>query len=378
MAEGSGRSAIDMPGRRTTFCCILLISTLGGVAPCAAQTLSQEGYFDHPPLQYLGPDPTANYYLPGAMPPAATNAPLLSPAIHEFAQPSHLYQYPPQLPEHELRQKLSFDPDAVSAPHITPHKDGFFQKLCFTGTYIDRGSLDSYGVDELDLCATFAMPAPSRDWPLLITPAFNVRYLDGPLSPDLPPRLYETYLDFTWVPRVSPRWTGIIGVAPSFYSDFHIDENDAWRLTGKGLARYDWVPDRFQLIFGVLYLNREDVRLLPAGGIIWVPSPDKRYEVLFPRPKLAHRIDYGPGFEDWLYLGGEFGGNSWPVDLGGTTDTITLRDYRILLGLERKLNGGAGFRIEVGYVFSREIEFLSGLPTVEGDDTALVRGGVTY
>jgi hypothetical protein len=132
------------------------------------------------------------------------------------------------------------------------------------------------------------------------------------------------------------------------------------------------------LVFGVLYLNRDDIRLLPAGGVIWNPSPDRRYEFIFPRPKLAHRIDSGPGYEDWLYLGGEIGGNSWAYDRGGVVDTVTLRGYRLLLGLERKKNGGAGYRIEIGYVVAREAEFASGIPDIQADDTALVRGGVTF
>jgi len=213
---------------------------------------------------------------------------------------------------------------------------------------------------------------------MLITPAFNVRYLDGPLSPDLPPRLYESYVDFLWLPRLSQRWTGIIGVAPSYYGDFEVGTADAFRWTGKGLARYDWVPDRVQLVFGLLYLNRDDIRVLPAGGVIWVPSDSRRYELVFPRPKLAHRIDVGPGYEDWLYLGGEFGGNTFAIERLGLADKITLRDYRILLGLERKLNGGAGYRLEIGYVMGRRIEFASGLPDAVAGNSALVRGGVTY
>jgi hypothetical protein len=280
----------------------------------------------------------------------------------------------PALPDAEFQ----LYPPTDGCGGITDHKDGFFQKLSFAATWLDRGSAEGYGITELDLFAMFALPLPTREWPLLITPAFNVRYVDGPLAPDLPPRLYETYLDFMWLPRVSPRWTGILAVAPSLYSDFEVDDNSAWRLTGKGLARYDWVPERLQLLFGVLYLNRQDVRLLPAGGFIWTPSDGRRYELLFPRPKLAHRIDCGPYYEDWLYLGSEFGGNSWAFDRGGTSDIVTLRDFRIYLGLERKFDGGAGYRLEVGYVFSREAEFASGIPDVHAPDTAMLRAGATF
>ncbi|MBP85842.1 MAG: hypothetical protein CMJ64_03855 [Planctomycetaceae bacterium] len=356
--------------------------------PAVAQPIDTQPQFQHLPLQYHGPDPTSGYFLPASTP--------------FESEPSRFAQLPP--PSEVVPELLNYpdttfetippgpgtfvgDPrfggpvigdPAFVTQHISKSKDGFFQKVSFTGTYIDRGSIGSFGLNELDLSATVAVPAPTRKWPLLITPAFNVRYLDGPVEADLPAQLYETYVDFLWVPRITDRWTAIVGVAPSLYTDFDGNDGDAFRVTGKGLVRYDWLPEQVQVIAGVLYLDRDDVRLLPAGGIIWKPTPDKDYEILFPRPKLAHRITVGHGYEDWLYIGGEFGGNTWTVRRAGVAENITLRDFRALLGLERRKNGGAGYRIEVGYVFSREIEFASGLPDALGDDTALVRGGVTF
>lgn len=273
----------------------------------------------------------------------------------------------------------SIDPLELLNGGITEHKEGFFQSFSVTGTWIDRNSKpDDFGITELDIKGTFALPLPTREWPLLITPAFNTRFLDGPTAVNLPPRLYETYVDFTWVPRLSARWTGILGVAPSIYSDLE-QGTDGFRVTGKGLARYDWYPGQLQVIFGVLYLGRQDVKIMPAGGLIWTPNDRQKYELLFPRPKLAHLIRREARFEDWLYLGAEFGGNSYAIQLPpGTPEIVTLRDYRAYVGLERKLNGGAGIRLEVGYAFGRVIEFASGLPELQADDTAMIRGGIIF
>jgi hypothetical protein len=49
-----------------------------------------------------------------------------------------------------------------------------------------------------------------------------------------------------------------------------------------------------------------------------------------------------------------------------------------LLGVERRLNGGAGFRVEVGYVFGRDVEFESGDGNFQPRDTVLIRGGLTF
>jgi hypothetical protein len=144
------------------------------------------------------------------------------------------------------------------------------------------------------------------------------------------------------------------------------------------LVRFDWIPERLQVLFGILYLNRQDVRLLPAGGVIWNPSEDRQYEMVFPRPKLAHRITCQPTFEEWLYLAAEFGGNSFAIDRGGTPDILTLKDYRIYIGVERKMDGGAGCRIEIGYVFSRRGEFASGIPDIDAAATAFLRAGASY
>ena len=269
----------------------------------------------------------------------------------------------------------TLEPLGTTPPGIRPYKEGFFQKLSLTGTWLDRGTgANDFGETEVDLFATFALPAPSRDWPILLTPGFNFRMLDGPATADLPPRLYEAYFDLTWIPRWNARWTSIVGVAPGIYSDFETSDG-AFRLTGKALARYDWTPDQLQLVFGVLYLDRYDITWLPAGGLIWMPDPSRKYEFLFPQPKLAQRIVCADRFEDWLYLGAEIGGNSYVTE---TVGAITLRGYRLYVGLERRLDGGAGFRLELGYVTGREIEFENSQTPIEASDTAMIRGGVTF
>ena len=338
--------------------------------------------FAHPPLRYRGPDPIANQFFPTQA--VAGSSQFLAPPDLPAAEflPPQAFTSPGSIDSFLIPADGYQGPSAgyPGGSMVSDHKDGFFQKVSFTGTWIDRNDkFDDFGLTELDLMATFAAPLPTAEWPLLITPAMKTRILNGPGHVDLPAQLYESYLELLWLPRFHPRWTAILGVAGGVYSDFEVDGKDAWRMTGTGLMRFDWNPGTTQLIFGVLYLNRRDIRLLPAGGIIWTPDANRRYEVLFPRPKLAHRIAFGPDFEDWVYLGGEFGGNSYSVQrVSGNTDVVTLRDFRTYIGLERKLNGGAGYHLEIGYVMGRVIEFQSATPDVEADPTAMLRGGVTF
>lgn len=381
---------------RVLLLAVALYGTLSDVRDSQAQGRGQEQSvldFHNPPLQYRGPDPLAQQFLPASatlggsgslLPPDLPASQYLLP--QGTLPPSALSETPfpggsieTYLPPEGSGEIVLGDP-YNGGPLITDHKDGFFQKVKLTGTWIDRNDkFDDFGLTEVDLFASFAVPLPTREWPLLISPTFKVRSLNGPSHVDLPPTIYETFLDFLWLPRLSARWTAILGVAPGVYSDFEADDDDAFRITGTGLMRYDWTPGRTQLIFGVLYLNRDDVQLLPAGGIIWTPDADRRYEILFPKPKLAHRIAIGSHFEDWIYLGGEFGGNSYLIQrVSGATETITLRDFRTYLGLERKLGGGAGYHLEIGYVMGRTIEFQSMTPDVKADPTAMIRGGVSY
>jgi hypothetical protein len=289
--------------------------------------------------------------------------PLFSPAAANYADD-------PLLPD---------EPWMPPASRLKSHKDGFFQKLSFSGTWLNGDRDDDLGLTELKLFAIFALPLLTHEHPLLVSPNFETRLLHGPLTPDLPGQVYSAYLQLIWVPKLSLRWTGILGFEPGLYSDFQDGDDDALRILGRGLLKYEWVTDRVQLLFGVLYLDRDDVNLLPAGGIIWTPSEDLHLEILFPRPKLARRISWNGHAEQWVYLAGEFGGDTWAIQReAGFADRLTLRDLRVSLGLERKRDGGAGAMCEVGYVFGRTLQYQSATPTLDLPDTIMLRAGVTY
>jgi hypothetical protein len=269
----------------------------------------------------------------------------------------------------------------LEGPHkISDHKNGFFQKLSLSAAWIgNANNPNDLGVTEVETFLTVALPAPIVEWPLLITPGYNMIFLDGPSVTDLPPRLNTAYLDFMWLPTIVHRWTLLLSVAPSVFTDFQSSDPDMFRVTGKALVLYDWFPGRLKAIGGLLYLGRDDVTILPAGGVIWTPSDWTRFELLFPKPKLAVRFNVGLGYEDWFYGTAEFGGNTWSIErLSGLPDKVTYLDYRAVFGIERKLDGGAGYRLEGGYVFGREITFASGLGDFNPQDSFILRGGITY
>ncbi len=274
---------------------------------------------------------------------------------------------------------------APSDPEIPPPgtRPGVFQKATIESTWLAPGQrAQDVGITDVEVKAVFGFPCPTRQSPLVVTPGWAVHLFDGPKESDLPPRVYDSYLQFRWLARPWPRLGVDLAVTPGWYSDLEQGSGDALRITGHGAGLYTCCPT-LKLAFGVAYLDRRDVPLLPIGGIIWTPAEEIAFELVAPRPRIARRLDFltsaEAGIEHWLYLAGEFGGGTWAIQrANGTSDVLTARDYRLLMGLERKAPGRLNSVLEVGYVFGRRLEYEQPTPDLRPGDTLLLRAGLTY
>jgi len=259
-------------------------------------------------------------------------------------------------------------------------KPGALQQLIFTATELPALGGDGLGLTVLDTSLSLGLPAPTVDSPLILTPGFGATLVDAPAGTDLPAALYENYLQARWMRKVGKRLGVDLAVAPGWYSDFHNDSPQALRITGHGFAAWE-ASDTLRVVGGLIYLDRYDVDYLPAGGLLWTPSDDTRFEILFPRPRLAWRLAERPRAAHWAYLAAEFGGNQWAMQsAAGRDEVVVIRDYRLLAGWERRpADLGISWRLETGFVFGRTVEYYdSGTPPFEPADTFLVRGGVWY
>ncbi len=262
-------------------------------------------------------------------------------------------------------------------------RNGVFQKVLFDATWLAPGSGDGMGSTDLQLQGIFAVPCPKRESPLVMTPGFAVHYLEGPKNVDLPPQLHEGYTQFRWLSQVTPQLGLDLAVTPGYYSDFNQDSSDAFRLTAHGAAAWTW-SETLKIAAGAAYLDMPSAsNVIPIGGLIWTPSKDLQFDILFPHPKLARRVYWsghqGDDIQDWIYVAGEFANDSWAIRRSdGSNDQVMLRDYRLILGIERKAIGGLSSRVEVGYVFGRRIRYVSETPDFYPSDTVLLRGGLTY
>jgi hypothetical protein len=224
------------------------------------------------------------------------------------------------------------------------------------------------------------LPCPTRDCPLLIEPGSDFWVVDAPHGFDLPATLHDDYLEFHWLGKLSETWGADLMVTPGWHSDYHNPNgSQAFRLESHAVMVYTWSP-QLKIALGAAYWGRLNANVVPAGGVIWTPNADTRFELIAPKPRIAFRIDCDPCYERWAYIAGEFGGGQWAIQqAGGVENILNYSDYRVMLGIEHKsldlsLNGFA----EIGYVFGRQLEYQHFLPDQILPSTMMARVGVSY
>jgi len=262
-------------------------------------------------------------------------------------------------------------------------KPGPLQQAIFTVSELPRLGSTGLGLTTLDTSLTIGMPAPTVNSPLLVTPGFGTSFVDqaaGSMDPGLPAQLSEAWVQARWLSKLGDRLGVDLAVAPGWYSDFVNDTAEALRITGHGFGAWE-AHENLRLVAGVIYLDRRDVNILPAGGLLWTPSDDQRHELIFPRPRLAWRVAESGRAAQWVYLAGEFGGNQWAVRReSGADDVVVYQDYRLLAGWERRPAGpGMTWRLETGWVTGRLVRYyLTDSADYRPSDTFLVRAGAWY
>jgi hypothetical protein len=272
-----------------------------------------------------------------------------------------------------LRESLT-PPDA---------RDGFFQKAKFTTMWMPQLEADSLGWTDLRTEVVTALPFFTRENPIIITPSYELHFLDRPAGFDLPPRLHDAVIDFHVFRVFGNHWIADAAVTPGLYADdYSFDSDDALRLNGRAVGVYAPSLD-LKYVLGVTYVNGGWAKIVPVVGVVYEPADDVKYELVFPRPRVAWRLPNSPvpgRDEYWAYVLGEFGNAVWAFQQNdGTADVFASRDWRVLLGVERKIVGGVSSRVEVGYVFNRDIKIASvSGEDISMDDTFLLRAGVSY
>jgi hypothetical protein len=259
----------------------------------------------------------------------------------------------------------------------------FIHDVRFRHTYLAGGSDgNDLGINDSEVSVSFTFPNfLTTGQPLFITPAFALHLWDGPKDGihNLPGSAYSAYLDFQYATDPNLQIGAELGFRVGVYTDFDTLTTDSIRYQGLGLGVVRLTPTLTAKL-GVMYIDRNDIKLLPAGGLLWQPNPQLRVDLFFPQPRISQYISTVGTYEVWWYVTGEYGGGAWTVKPLPTdsANRIDINDIRASFGIEwsspRGLNGFA----EVGYVFKRDLLYVEMNSELSLSDTWMVRAGFSF
>ena len=287
----------------------------------------------------------------------------------------------------DAQQSLNVSNESCSSEFVTTLAEqpiSRFRKQAVQNISVSGGWLGATNGNDLsssffETSIGLGVPLGSFDSILGVTPSFRADFIDAAPSIDVPSELFETGVNFFYRRPINDRLSAMAIVRPSVRSDFTTSK-EAFRIFGLGLLTWECRPDVLSLSFGAVYLDRADLPLLPAVGLTWTPKPTTKLDLRFPESKLAWRLAKdGSESETWSYVTAGLGGNTWAVTRAdGQTDELSLRDIRLMFGIDHVTNGGGGWFAEFGYAFKRRIEYESTQTEIDLSDGVLLQAGWRY
>jgi hypothetical protein len=110
---------------------------------------------------------------------------------------------------------------------------------------------------------------------------------------------------------------------------------------------------------GATYIDRNKIKILPAGGLLWQPTPQVKFDFFFPQPKLSAYLTTVGRVELWGYVAAEYGGGAWTIERAdGSSDDIDINDIRVSSGIEWTGPRGLTGFFESGFVFRRQVVYV--------------------
>jgi hypothetical protein len=269
------------------------------------------------------------------------------------------------------------DPDQFPTPAATaaPPPWRLITDTKFDFTSVTGRNTGDIGIMDIELASTLNFDLPLA--PLKITPYFAVHLWNiGDANPFL--YLYDLNIEFAWRPRLA-EWLFVdFAVTPGLYTDFKNVTAQSFQMRGRALGIVAF-SEQLQVVAGAMYVNRNQVKVLPAGGIIWNQSDATRWFLVFPQPKVSHCFGTFGGTQIWGYVAGEFGGGRWEIEIvRGVNDSFDYTDLRVLLGLESVNAAGLRGHLEFGYVFNRKVNLSNAGADFTLPSTLMARAGFRY
>ena len=107
-----------------------------------------------------------------------------------------------------------------------------------------------------------------------IMTGFGFHVFSGPVQSDMPPRVYDFSIGYQIRQRIGPLAFDLASAVQAS-SDFDGNARKGIQYPGHGVGFLTVRPE-LDLVFGVDYLDRADIKLLPVAGLIWKPNPEMR------------------------------------------------------------------------------------------------------
>ena len=201
----------------------------------------------------------------------------------------------------------------------------------------------------------------------------------------LPAELYETSLGMSWMRKLNDRWMLRLWGGAANASDGANSTSDSWQFRGGILAINRRSPE-FTWVFGALALGRNDVPVVPAIGLTWQPTPYRKVELILPKPRIAHLLSDDGARQQWVYIGGGFGGGTWGIESLGVDQQLTYREWKITTGWESiptpvpgmPFTRGRKLSFELAYVFGRRFEFDDTDAEIGLSDAVMLRSALSF
>lgn len=354
--------------------------------PYGAVTLSPPGQFGAPlPFDPYSPNgPAASQFWSSATPPPALPNSALPP--NPAAPPYGSQWAPPVAGQPAPPPGQYVFPNGVADPAAAFDYNSALRlvhDVRFRHTYVAGGDEgNDLGINDSEVSVSFTFPNfLTTGQPLFITPAFAVHVWDGPKDNihHLPPNAYSAYLDFQYATDPIYPLGAELGFRVGVYTDFNTLVTDSLRLQGLALGVVRLTPTLTAKL-GVMYLDRNDIKLLPAGGLLWEPNPQLRVDIFFPQPRISQYIATVGTYEVWAYAAGEYGGGAWTVVpiAGDPVNRIDINDIRISIGAEWNSPRGWNGFLEAGYVFKRELIYVENFQELGLADSWMARAGISF
>ncbi|MCA9198142.1 MAG: hypothetical protein KDA87_11410 [Planctomycetales bacterium] len=294
-----------------------------------------------------------------------TQTPATLPEIHQTSSSAAPFDSPNQL-------QSATDPDSATLPTAAPAS--FFAKISEPARiYRAHAGSTSFlfaNPSELGWLSFESAPYLGANESSGITLGTAWHLLRGPIATPLPPRLYDFSIGYQLRESVSPSLSYDLATSVGVFSDFEDSAREGVRFPSHAVAFWH-ASGITDIVLGVEYLDRQDIKLLPVAGLMWRdPASRVRAELVFPRP----RLEIAMADDRSLFFAGRLGGGSWDIERPDeSNDVFTYTDYQITVGMDYREDDGEIGTIEFGYVFQRELEFREDASSFELDDLFMLR-----